>query len=138
MLGTEILSRSGVSFLGLGVALAGGALSALSRAWNDPKIADSLIGVGISVALVPPLCTVGITLAYRDASDALGAGLMFLTSLVGIALAGMIVFWASGYGARARWRAYAGLAVFAVLLAVIAPILGETGLKQRELNNVRY
>jgi|HubBroStandDraft_2_1064218.scaffolds.fasta_scaffold210927_2 uncharacterized hydrophobic protein (TIGR00271 family) len=135
--GSEILSRTSVTFLGLGVALAGGVLSALSRAWKDAKITDSLIGVGISVALVPPLCTVGITLAYGAPHQSLGAGLIFLTNLVGIALACMVVFWMSGYGARERWRTYAGLAIFAALLLFIAPILGETGRKARELNNVK-
>jgi uncharacterized hydrophobic protein (TIGR00271 family) len=135
--GSEILSRTSVTFLGLGVALAGGVLSALSRAWKDSKITDALIGVGISVALVPPLCTIGITLVYGALHDSLGATLIFLTNLVGIALAGMIVFWMTGYGARERWRAYAGLAIFIVLLALIAPILGDTGRKARELNNVR-
>lgn len=135
--GSEILSRTSVTFLGLGVALAGGSLAALSRVWKDSKITDSLIGVGISVALVPPLCTIGITLAYGALDDSLGAALIFLTNLVGIALAGMIVFWMTGYGARERWRALAGLAIFVILLAAIAPVLGDSGLKARELNNVR-
>jgi uncharacterized hydrophobic protein (TIGR00271 family) len=135
--GSEILSRTSVTFLGLGVALAGGVLSALSRAWKDSKIADSLIGVGISVALVPPLCTIGITFAYGALHESVGASLIFLTNLVGIALACMIVFWMSGYGARERWRVYAGLAIFVALLAIIGPILGDTGRKARELNNVK-
>jgi uncharacterized hydrophobic protein (TIGR00271 family) len=135
--GSEILSRTSVTFLGLGVALAGGVLSALSRSWKDSKITDSLIGVGISVALVPPLCTIGITYAYGALHQSMGAGLIFLTNLVGIALACMIVFWITGYGARERWRAYAGLAIFIALLAIIGPILGETGRKARELNNVK-
>jgi uncharacterized hydrophobic protein (TIGR00271 family) len=71
--GSEILSRTSVTFLGPGVAIAGGVLAALSRTERNSKITDSLVGVGISVSLVPPLSAVGITLSQGDWYDVAGA-----------------------------------------------------------------
>jgi uncharacterized hydrophobic protein (TIGR00271 family) len=135
--GSELLSRTDVTGLGLGVALTGGALAALSRSWKDSKITDSMIGVGISVALVPPLCTAGIALIYHAPADAAGAFMIFLTNLVGISLAGMIVFWLTGFAAREAWRAYSGLAIFVVLLIAIVPVIGATGYRAREESAIR-
>jgi uncharacterized hydrophobic protein (TIGR00271 family) len=130
--GTEILSRTNVTFLALGVAVVGGSLSALSRIWHDSKVTDSLIGVGISVSLVPPLCTVGITLAAGEWFYAWNAFLLFFTNFVGIALACMIVFWLAGYQTEVRSRAYAGLAVFVILLTSICPSLYMAGSRARQ------
>jgi uncharacterized hydrophobic protein (TIGR00271 family) len=133
--GSEILSRTSVTFLALGVAIVGGVLSALSRVSHDSKLSDSLIGVGISVSLVPPLCTVGISLAAREWFYAWNAFLLFFTNLVGIALACMIVFWLAGYETEVRRRAYGGLAVFILLLASIFPSLFGAGSHARQQSN---
>jgi uncharacterized hydrophobic protein (TIGR00271 family) len=130
--GTEILSRTSVTFLALWVAIVGGVLSALSRVTHDSKLTDSLIGVGISVSLVPPLCTVGITLGAGRWLYAWNAFLLFFTNFVGIALACMVVFWLAGYQTQVRWRAYAGLGVFVVLLAAICPSLYVAGSHARQ------
>ena len=134
--GTEILARTSVTFLALGVAFVGGTLSALSRVWRDSKVTDSLIGVGISVSLVPPLCVVGIALAAGQWVYAWGAFLLFFTNFVGIALACMVVFWLTGYQSAVRWRGYAGLVVFLVLLASICPSLYVAGSRARQQNNI--
>lgn len=134
--GSEMLSRTSVTFLALGVAIVGGTLSALSRVWRDSKVTDSLIGVGISVSLVPPLCAVGIALQAGQWLDAWNAFLLFFTNLVGIALACMIVFWLAGYQSDVRWRAYAGLGVFLVLLASICPFLYVAGSQARQQNGI--
>lgn len=135
--GSEILARTGVTFLGLGVALAGGVLAALSRTQHDSKITDSLVGVGISVSLVPPLCTVGITLSQGAWHDSLGAMLLFLTNLVGISLACAAVFYFTGYAASQRWRTAAGFGVFALMVAAISPALGQAGYRARQLSNLQ-
>jgi uncharacterized membrane protein len=122
--------------LGLGVAFAGGVLSAISEAEQEPKITDSLVGVGIAVSLVPPLCVVGITLSRMAWADSLGAGRLFFTNLVGIALACMLVFWVSGYYPRARWRAYTGLAIFVILLLSITPALATAGYQAKQLSKI--
>jgi uncharacterized hydrophobic protein (TIGR00271 family) len=132
--GSEILSRTSVTFLGLGVAIAGGVLAALSRTERNSKITDSLVGVGISVSLVPPLCAAGITLSQGDWYDSAGAFMIFLTNFVGISLACAIVFFVRRYASPERWRAVAGFGTFAVLIALLSPALAQAGYRARQLS----
>jgi uncharacterized hydrophobic protein (TIGR00271 family) len=134
--GSEILSRTSVTFLGLGVAIAGGVLAALSRTERNSKITDSLVGVGISVSLVPPLCVAGITLSQGDWYDGAGAFLLFFTNFVGISLACAVVFFVRGYAAPERWRALAGFGTFALLVTLLSPVLGQAGYRARQLSGV--
>lgn len=136
--GSELLSRTSVTFLGLGVALAGGTLAGLSRALGESKITDSLVGVGISVSLVPPLCAVGIMLAYGNASYALGALTIFLTNFVGISLACAVVFVATGHAAEQTWRTVAGAAVFALAVAAMSPVLAQAGHRAKQLSDAEH
>jgi uncharacterized hydrophobic protein (TIGR00271 family) len=134
--GSEITSRTSVTFLGLLVAIAGGALAGLSRTEWDSKITDSLIGVGIAVSLVPPLCTVGITLAFGATYESLGAFMLFLTNMVGISFACMVAFWATGYAPSQRWRVLAGVAIFVAAIAALSPVLAQAGMRARETSHI--
>ena len=51
-------------------------------------MADSLPGVAISIALVPPLAVVGLALSQAEWGSAFGAFLLFLTNFLSILLAG--------------------------------------------------
>jgi uncharacterized hydrophobic protein (TIGR00271 family) len=93
--GSEILSRTRPTLLDLGVALAAGAVGAYARV--RPSIASSLAGTAIAVALLPPLCVIGIGVAAGDGTLARGALLLFTTNLLGITLASMFVFLVAGY-----------------------------------------
>jgi uncharacterized membrane protein len=68
------------------VALAAGAAGAFAFSRDD--VADSLPGVAIAIALVPPLCVVGISLSQSQWDAVLGSSLLFLTNLFSILLAG--------------------------------------------------
>ena len=57
----EIIGRTNPSLLDLGVAIAAGGAAAF--AYSRKSIANALAGAAIAVALVPPLCVVGIGLA---------------------------------------------------------------------------
>jgi uncharacterized membrane protein len=107
-------------------------LAGISRALGDSKVTDSLIGVGISVSLVPPICTAGITLAYGARFESAGAFTIFLTNLIGISLACAIVFAVTGRAPAHRWRAAAGFAVFAAAIVAIAPVLFDAGYRARQ------
>lgn len=133
-LGSEITSRETVTFLGLGVAIAGGGLAGLSRVWTDAKILDSLVGVGISVSLLPPLNVAGIFALYGAWHDALGALSIFWVNLVGIGFACAIVFGFSGFVPLERWRWRLGLAAFVVAIVTLAPTLWNTGYHIRQLS----
>jgi uncharacterized hydrophobic protein (TIGR00271 family) len=94
-LSPEILGRTHPTLLDLGVALFAGAIGAYCQ--TNQKLADSLAGVAISVALVPPLSVVGIGLALNEVAIWSGAALLYATNLIGITLAGSLVFLLMGY-----------------------------------------
>ena len=87
----QIQSRINPNLFDIFIALASGVVGAY--AYSSPKIAGSISGVAISVALLPPLCTTGIALGLGNAKAALGAFLLFSTNLICISLASSIVFW---------------------------------------------
>ena len=85
-LNTQLIGRISPRLLDLYVALAAGAAGAFALSRDD--VADSLPGVAMAIALVPPLCVVGIGLAQGEIDAALGAFLLFLTNFLAILLAG--------------------------------------------------
>jgi uncharacterized hydrophobic protein (TIGR00271 family) len=91
----EILGRTHPTLLDLGVALAAGAVGAYCQ--TNEKLADTLAGVAIAVALVPPLSVVGIGLAFGHTEVSSGAALLYATNLVGITIAGALVFLIKGF-----------------------------------------
>ncbi len=93
--GAEILSRTEPNLADLFVALAAGAVSGFAKI--RPRISDALAGTAISVALMPPLCVVGITLAQGKWGASGGAFLLYFTNLLGIILACIVVFAWGGY-----------------------------------------
>jgi uncharacterized hydrophobic protein (TIGR00271 family) len=144
--GTEMLSRAFPSLLDLGVAMAAGAAGAfvLSR----ESIRNSVAGVAIAVALVPPLADVGIGfalgrkatadvgLSFREVGlfsggidIAVGASVLFLTNLAAIVVVAGTVMVIQGY---ARWkRGIIGLAGAIVALVLLMQPLSEEFQKLR-------
>lgn len=93
--GTEILGRTQPNLADLGVAVAAGAISGFAKIRR--KLSDALAGTAISVALMPPLCVVGIALSQQSIPLASGAFLLYLTNLLGITLSCIVVFIFGGY-----------------------------------------
>ena len=91
----EVLARTRPSPIDLGIALAGGAAAAYALA--QAQLSAALPGVAIATALMPPLCTVGIGISLKSPEIALGAFLLFITNLVTISFAGIVVFAALGF-----------------------------------------
>jgi uncharacterized hydrophobic protein (TIGR00271 family) len=92
---SEVLSRTQPTPFDIGVAIAGGAAAAYALA--QPRLSAALPGVAIATALMPPVCTVGIGLSVGNFNVALGASLLFITNLVAISFAGILVFAALGF-----------------------------------------
>jgi uncharacterized hydrophobic protein (TIGR00271 family) len=116
----EIASRLRPNLLDLGVAVISGVAGAYAHAREE--VARSLAGVAIAVALVPPLAVVGIGIGWWSWPTASGAGLLFLTNLVGILLAAGLTFLLLGFAPFRRARR--GLAVAAVSVLVVGWPLG--------------
>ena len=128
----ELLARTKPNMTDLAIALAAGAAGAFVTVRSEAS--SALPGVGIAVALVPPLATVGMTLGLGETQLAAGALLLFSTNLVAIILAGGIVFTLAGFAAyrdqggerRARIVAFI---LFGTVILFALP-LGSHGLQQ--------
>ncbi|MGI8502282.1 MAG: DUF389 domain-containing protein [Hassallia sp.] len=100
--GSEVLSRSKPTLLDLGIALVAGAISGYAKV--QPKISTSLAGTAIAVALMPPVCVIGLGMSQANWSLSQGATLLYLTNLLGITLACMLTFFIIGYSPVKRAR----------------------------------
>ncbi|MBD2176347.1 DUF389 domain-containing protein [Pseudanabaena sp. FACHB-1998] len=96
---SEILARIQPNTLDLGVALFSGAIGAIAICRPVKGVVTSIPGVSIAVALMPPLCVVGFGIGVAFSLNwseglqiARGGGLLFLTNLVAIAFASLLVF----------------------------------------------
>jgi uncharacterized hydrophobic protein (TIGR00271 family) len=130
--GSELVARMRPSLLDLGVAVAAGAAAAF--AYTRPGVSSALSGIAIAVALVPPLCTVGIALALvghkagTDAGLAIGSVsargpfLLYLTNIFGIVLAASLVFFCQYF--RRRLSAILALGLTLSCLLIVVPPLG--------------
>jgi len=87
----EILMRTAPTPLDLFVALASG--TAAAYALTRKGISAALPGVAIAVAVMPPLCVVGIGFALKQPVVALGGALTFIANIVAINFAASAVFW---------------------------------------------
>lgn len=87
---SEVLSRTEPSYLYLLVAIVAGA--AVSFALAQPEWSETLPGIAISVALIPPLATVGIGLAALDPVIIKGSAVVLLLNLIGIIGAAAVSF----------------------------------------------
>ncbi|MBD2102401.1 DUF389 domain-containing protein [Leptolyngbya sp. FACHB-261] len=117
--GSEVLARSKPTLLDLGIAVAAGGISGYAKV--QPKISGSLAGTAIAVALMPPVCVIGLGLAQADWSLSLGATLLYLTNLLGITLACMLTFLLAGYTPLQRARKALGWAI-ALTSALLIPL----------------
>ncbi len=139
--GSEILSRTRPTLLDLGVGIAAGAAAAF--AYSRSSVLNSIAGVAIAVALVPPLAVVGIGLdigqlpstdldySLKEAgletgeySIARGAFLLFLVNLVAIVVSAGTVMISQGYGSIRR--GLIGLAIMSGLMLLLLEPLEES------------
>ena len=86
----EILARTQPTLLDLFIALASGMAGAYALSRKD--VSAALPGVAIAAALAPPLSVVGLGFAHGNLQAAGGALLLFITNLITISLAGVIIF----------------------------------------------
>ncbi|MCU4676603.1 TIGR00341 family protein [Catenovulum sp. 2E275] len=112
----EMSARVSPNLLDLGVAIISGIAAAYANSRSE--VAKSLAGVAIAVALVPPLATTGVAIAWMDLDMILGSFLLFLTNLSGIVLAAAITF--SWLGFSPFRRAQKGLLITVIITTLIS------------------
>ncbi|GAB6056811.1 TIGR00341 family protein [Methanobacterium alkalithermotolerans] len=125
----SISIRSDLAMGSVVLAFASGVAGSLAF---TTALSSILIGVMISVALLPPLVIVGLLAGAGYYDLAGGAGLLFITNLVGVNFAAVLTFWVQKikpldkeeaksarkytYGALIAW----GVILFALLMLVFA------------------
>lgn len=115
----EMTARLNPSLLDLAVAILAGVAGATTKSFKE--ILQSLAGVAIAVALVPPLAVAGIGLGRGDLVFFSQAFLLFLTNLTGITIAAALTFRVLGYSPAVRNRR--GIAVvLLMLIAITVPL----------------
>ncbi len=93
----EILSRTEISPVFLGVAIALGFAGGIAMSTNIPGI---LVGVAIAAALVPPATVAGIGIALWDFEIFSSALTLTAANIIGLVLGMMIVFFIGGVSPR--------------------------------------
>lgn len=86
----EVLSRTEPGILYFFVALVAGA--AVSFTLGQPEWSETLPGIAISVALIPPLAVVGIGIAVLDLQIIGGSLVMLLLNFLGVILSALVTF----------------------------------------------
>jgi|TARA_B100000959_G_scaffold283703_1_gene353271 uncharacterized hydrophobic protein (TIGR00341 family) len=120
----QILSRTTVGIGDIVLALASGAAAALSMTTG---ISAALVGVMVSVALLPPAACLAILLAYNQYELAFGAFLLLLINTVCVQLAGNLIFISQGFRARTsdkREEARGDLRLFMLFWLTLLCVLG--------------
>jgi uncharacterized hydrophobic protein (TIGR00271 family) len=96
----EIAARTQPTLVDLFIAVASGIVAFL--AFGYKKISASLAGVAMAASLVPPLCVIGIGIAFNSRRVGRGSSVLFLTNLVAIIVAGIFIFWLFGFSPTAK------------------------------------
>ena len=115
---SEITGRTSPNLIDLGIAVAAAVAGSFSM--TRKQLSNSIAGVAIAVALVPPLCVSGIgltlgsemvavfgrgTVAGLTNQIAEGSFLLYLANLIGITVTSLVVFLLQRYGSiRSCWR----------------------------------
>lgn len=115
----EMEARLSPTVLDLLVAIAAGVAGAYTKSYKE--ILQSLAGVAIAVALVPPLAVAGIGIGRLDPEFFGNAFLLFSTNLVGITLAATLTFRVLGYSAAVKSKRGISI-VFFLLLLISVPL----------------
>ncbi|WP_413404878.1 MULTISPECIES: TIGR00341 family protein [unclassified Synechococcus] len=126
----EMTSRTSPNLIDLGVAVAAAVAGSFSM--TRERLSNSLAGVAIAVALVPPLCVCGIGLSMGNEVVAVfgrgtvagltnqiseGSFLLFVVNLIGITVASLFIFLVQRYGSVVQcWR---NLLVWLALLGLL-------------------
>ncbi|MEA2024308.1 MAG: DUF389 domain-containing protein [Actinomycetota bacterium] len=118
---SQVTSRVSPNIIDMGIALAAGAAGAFANA--NKRVSASIAGVAIAVALVPPLGVVGLTLHAGMYGDAFGAFLLFMTNLVSIILAAMVVFALTGVAPVSKMKENANEIKRVAITVTIAAII---------------
>ena len=87
---SEIMLRTAPSLIYVGVAVVAGL--AVSYSLAQPALSATLPGIAVSVALIPPLATIGVGIARLNGGVISGAFTLYLVNVLGIIFSSMLIF----------------------------------------------
>lgn len=119
----ELIMRTDVGMDGIVLALVSGAAAVLSltAGWSN-----SLVGVMVAVAILPPTATVGLMLGSGNYQHALGAALLLAVNIVCVNLASNITFLLKGIKPRTWYekkKAKQSLIIFVLFWLIVFVVL---------------
>lgn len=123
----EILARGDPNIVDLAIAFVSG--MAAAYAVSRESVAESIVGVAIAAALVPPLSCIGIMFANGYILETEGAITLLVTNLAAIAVGAAVVFrWLGVPGTRTGHRSYVkirwiSMTLILLLLALSIPLV---------------
>lgn len=120
--GEQVLARTQPNLIDLLIAVVAGGISGYSKI--RPSLGDAIPGTAIAVALMPPLCVVGLTLSQGEWDLSRGAFLLYITNLIGINLACLLVYLLSGYARSNELGRSLSWVVSLMLIVLLALPLG--------------
>lgn len=130
----EVEARGNPDVLDLGVAVLSGFVAAY--ALGRPGVANTLAGVAIAAALVPPLCVVGIGLTNDQPVVAANASILLLTNLVAIVLSAACAFMLLGVRTTAAsniagWASRVIIVLVTLTAILLVPLIGNVAEQKR-------
>ena len=121
VLGDEVLRRTTPNLLDLGIALVAGSIATYGRLRQEAV--SSIAGTAIAVALVPPVCVLGLLLSLQQWGPARGAALLFAANLLGILSGGLLTLVVSQASLRQQlWRSRIGLVSLLLTGLLLIPL----------------
>jgi len=133
----EIKLRANPTLLDLFIALSTSIIAILAVSY--PKVSNSIAGVAVSIALLPPLAVVGIGIANQSWAIFRGSLLLFGANIAAIVFTGIVTLYTLGVKPRRsddkqRWRLGMSLsAAFLILIAVPLTIYFKDALDQARM-----
>ena len=120
----EVAIRTNVEFIDVVLAFASGVAGALSLTEGEQK---AVVGVMVSVALLPPLVVLGMLLGSQLWHSALETTVLVSTNIVCLNLAAIATFWIKDIRPQIDWRKFraskiTGIATvfWSIVLAILA------------------
>ena len=135
----EVASRTAPNLLDLAIALTAGAAGTFAVCRSD--VSETLPGVAVAIALVPPLAVCGLSLHAGDLDAAMGSLLLFTTNLLAILAVAGIVFLLTGYVSWNELRrhgrhvrtSYAAVAAGVVMLVIPLGLAARTLIREASM-----
>ncbi len=123
----QLMGRTVIDFAAIAVALASGAAAVLSMTTG---VSSALVGVMVSVALLPPAAAIGLFLGSQMPAYAFDSFLLLITNMVCIGLSSLMVLYLMGIRPRtfleqraANQSSIIQIAISITLLSVICVVI---------------